>query len=184
MSWRGGLHRWRCMICGSICRWICGLAAGKLLHRGRCGLCALKRAQEIAPRAVQALYPPLSLSCQRKSAVHRGERNRFLPQILALAGIGLLCYGSCWLGVPTESGTLLLGALHRSDGTTLSPQVDLRRKFRVVDVHPVLLPTALSAPLSAARAVWGRRPPPPGGGIHCAAVGGFAALRMRRTPCG
>ena len=22
------------------------------------------------------------------------------------------------------------------------------------------------------------------GGIHCAAVGGFAALRMRRTPCG
>ena len=23
-----------------------------------------------------------------------------------------------------------------------------------------------------------------GGGIHCAAVGGFAALRMRRTPCG
>ena len=130
------------------------------LHRGRCRPCT-----------------PLFLwSCQRKSAVHRGERNRFLPQILALTGFGLLVYGGCWLGLlPASSsqapdhsqpplaisrslrcsssshatrfaglawepcGSLLPAALHSVDGTTAHPQVELRRKFEVVDVHSLLL---------------------------------------------
>ena len=46
------------------------------------------------------------------------------------ASLGCLfaCCGSCWLEMPTESGSLLPSALHRSDGTSLSPQVELRQK--------------------------------------------------------
>ena len=68
--------------------------------------------ESFAPLAVHVLYPPLSLPCQRKSAVHRGERNRFLPQILALKGVGLLMCGSCWSELLTGSGSLLPDALH------------------------------------------------------------------------
>ena len=79
--------------------------------------------ESFAPLAVHVLYPPLSLPCQRKSAVHRGERNRFLPQILALAGLGLLMCGSCWSELLTGSGSLLPDALHSFPRESSSPHL-------------------------------------------------------------
>jgi len=43
--------------------------------------------------------PPLFFVLPKKSRRARWKRNRFLPQILALAGIGLLIYESGWLEV-------------------------------------------------------------------------------------
>ena len=40
---------------------------------------------------------------QRKRAVHGPKETAFVPQILALAGSGLLEYGSCWLELPTDA---------------------------------------------------------------------------------
>jgi len=58
---RGDMHRWRCRLCTPSCL------------RLRAALWAV--ASDTRLRAQ-------SFSCQRKSAVHRGERNRFLPQSL------------------------------------------------------------------------------------------------------
>ena len=71
--------------------------------------------------------------------------------------------------MPTESGSLLPSALHHSDGTSLSPQVELRRMLGVLVGRPVLLaplplpwqdsrtiaPAALSAAESAEREAGG-----------------------------
>ena len=123
MSWRGELHR--------------KSGAGILRQHLPLDLRPCRR-EAFAPRAVQALRrtpgagcfaPPLFFVLPKKSRRARWKRKRFMCRKAGgpLRAAFLLGCGSCWLEVPTESRTLLLGALHRSDGTTLSPQVEPRQ---------------------------------------------------------
>ena len=106
-------------------------------------------ARRIAPFRCRECTPHFLCLRQRKRAVHGPKETAFVPQNGAYAPF-LLRYGSGWLEVPTESISPLPGAPDSAGRTALPPQSELRRKFGEVGVWSLLLPSALSASLSAA----------------------------------
>ena len=57
-------------------------------------------------------FAPHFLLKHQKKMPRPAKEKCFLPQILALAGFGLLLRGGCWLEALSKSGNLLPGALY------------------------------------------------------------------------
>jgi len=97
------------------------------------------------------MHPPFSLLAAKKTGRARSKRNRFyVAKPAARLGCLFAACGSCWLEVPTESISLLPGALDRFPRRTVPPHFEVRVLVRVVEERSVLLVS-----LSLSRCWWG-----------------------------
>jgi len=70
------------------------------------------RAALIAPEPVLGFAPPFSLGCAQRKPRRPVKRKALICRKANATGAGLLVYESCCLEVPTESDSLLPGALY------------------------------------------------------------------------